>query len=344
MAGMPQKGRIGVSYGHRVPTLEEPSVGGIVKFQRMQEVFQNSLWRFNILYLVSSRLPHTPIGLVHIARSKRARFVWNQNGVAYPGWYGSGWERINAPLRTLLHEADYVFYQSEFCKYSADRYLGRRNGPQEVLCNPVDTEAFVPLMSPLPDRPLTLLVAGTQDLFYRLSVPLQALSLIARERPDVHLLVAGRLRWIPDEAECRRVASRLVSELGVEGRVQFLGPYTQAEAPCLFPRAHVLIHAKYNDPCPTTVLEAMACGVPVAYSRSGGVHELVGDEAGIGVPAELNWEEQIPPDPAAMAKAVLEIVEHRSRFAEAARQRVVDRFDVRPWLQRHREVFEELLH
>ncbi len=341
--GMPPKGCIGVSYGHRVPTLEELSGGGIVKFQYMQTFFPNSRWRFNILYLVSSRLPQTPIGLVRVARSKGSRFVWNQNGVAYPGWYGPGWERVNAPLKTLLHEADYVFYQSEFCRRSADQFLGRRNGPYEVLYNPVDTATFVPPAALLAHQPLTLLVAGTQDLFYKFSIPLQSLAVIARERPDVRLIVAGRLRWIPDEAECQRVASRLVSELGVEDRVQFWGPYTQAEAPYLFQQAHVLIHAKYNDPCPTVVLEAMSCGVPVAYSRSGGVYELVGGEAGIGIPAELNWDQQIPPDPDAIARAVLELADNRERYAEAARQQAVDRFDVKLWLRRHRDVFEELL-
>ena len=72
--------------------------------------------------------------------------------------------------------------------------------------------------------------------------------------------------------------------IGVAERVEFLGPYSQLEAPHILRRGHVLLHTKYNDPCPTAVIEAMACGVPVVYSSSGGVPELVGQEAGIGVP------------------------------------------------------------
>jgi hypothetical protein len=40
---------------------------------------------------------------------------------------------------------------------------------------------------------------------------------------------------------------------------------------------------------------------------------------------------------------VLLIAERRPEFAEAARQRAVERFDLRPWLQRHQEIFEGLL-
>jgi glycosyltransferase involved in cell wall biosynthesis len=84
----------------------------------------------------------------------------------------------------------------------------------------------------------------------------------------------------------------------------------------------------------------MASGLPVVCSRSGGVPELVGDAAGIGIAAPLDWERDVPPDPHAMADAVETIAGSRRRYAEAARQRAVDALDVRHWLARHRAVFE----
>jgi len=116
-----------------IPHLGDKVHGGIIKFQHMQKDFPNSSRRFNILYMVSSWMRRGVVQITWFARRKGVRLVWNQNGVAYPGWHGPGWEKTNPPMAKLLHAADYVFYQSEFCRESADRYLVDRVGPWEVL-------------------------------------------------------------------------------------------------------------------------------------------------------------------------------------------------------------------
>jgi glycosyltransferase involved in cell wall biosynthesis len=208
-----------------------------------------------------------------------------------------------------------------------------------VLFNAVDTRRFLPRGTAGP-RTLTLLLGGSQDSWYRLDTALRVVAELVARRADVQLLVAGRLRWTPQPLETRRQADSRAREFDILERVTFLGPYTQAAAPALFQRADLLLHTKYNDPCPAVVIEAMACGLPVVYSRSGGVPELVGADAGIGVDAPLDWERDIPPDPSAMADAVLTIAAGRRRFAEAARQRAVETFDLAHWIARHRAVFE----
>ena len=131
--------------------------------------------------------------------------------------------------------------------------------------------------------------------------------------------------------------------LGVDEAVELTGPFSQAAAPELLGRGDLLLHTQYNDACPSIVLEAMACGLPVVYGKTGGVPELVGEEAGIGVAGETSWEREIPPDPEALAAAALRVCEDLPSFSAAARRRAVDRFDVRPWVERHREIFERLL-
>jgi glycosyltransferase involved in cell wall biosynthesis len=323
-----------VTYGQRVPRPREIAGGGIVKFQDLARDFPESGRGFNLLYLGATSLPRDNRMLIRLARLRGAPVVVNQDGVAYPGWHGPGWERSNRPLAAVVHAADHVFYQSEFSKLSSDRFLGPSGGSWEILHNAVDTEVFTPRTEPL-DEPLTLLLGGTQYQGYRFERAVQTLALLQ----DARLIVAGGLTWALD-AEAR--ARALVAELGVGDRVEFVGPYTQEVAPSLMRRAHMLLHTKVNDPCPRVVPEAMAAGLPVVFSASGGVPELVGD-AGIGIPTPLDFERDHPPDPAALAAAVREVADSLDAYAAAARRRAVERFDVRPWIQRHREVFEELV-
>jgi glycosyltransferase involved in cell wall biosynthesis len=337
----PDRAGIHVFYGLSAPDRDTTQLGGgLVKLAALQDHFPNSVHAFNLLYLVSSRLPAGAARMAESARRAGARVVLNQDGVAYQAWFGTGWQEYNAYLGRLLHAADYVFFQSEFCKRAAEHFLGRRNSGCEVLYNAVDTRAFSPDGSFARSREPRLLVAGTHKRAHRVRGAIETLALLTARGVGARLDIAGRLAW---SATAQEEVAALTRELNLEDRVELLGPYSQADAPRVFGGCDVLLHTQYNDACPTVVIEAMACGVPVVYSASGGTPELVGDEAGIGLPVPESWEREHAPAPVDVAEAVLGVLETRRHFAEAARQRAVERFDVQPWLARHVEVFEALL-
>lgn len=330
----PARGRLRVSYGYdRLPGPDDIAYGGMVKFVLLSESLPNSPRDFNVLYLGSSSMPLDARLLVGAARRRGAAFVWNQNGVAYPGWFGPGYERLNRPRARLLHAADHVLYQSAFCKLSADRFYGERQGSWEVLHNPVDTRRFTPAAS-RPDRPLTLLLGGNQYQRYRFDTALATLV----ELPEARLVITGALSW---SADAEREGRETVAAYGVEGRVDLLGPYTQRDAAEVLRRGDILLHTKVNDPCPTIVLEAMACGLPVVYSASGGTPELVGTDAGVGIETALDWERDHVPAPSELAAAVAVVAERLGDYEAAARARA-EQFDACRWVARHRELFAEL--
>jgi glycosyltransferase involved in cell wall biosynthesis len=322
-----------VFYGHdRVPAPGERAAGGTAKAQKLNERHPNSPTDFSLLYLGSTWLPRDLRPLLAIARRRGAPIVVNQDGVAYPGWAGERTDELNRPLRQALLAADHVVYQSEFSKRSADLFLGEPRGSQEILHNAVDVHEFTPAEHPPSNGP-TLLLGGDQTQTYRLELALRTLAALLPRRPDARLLITGGL-VVPAEP--------LIAELELRGHVHLLGEYAQRDAPSIFCRAQLLLHTKVNDPCPTVVLEAMACGLPVVYPASGGTIELVGDEAGIGVPHPDSWERDEPPGPDALADAVDQVLSDLPRYSAAARARVVERFSLEPWLARHRELFAEL--
>lgn len=332
---------IRVYYGlDPLPSRDDPVSGGIVKCLDLAERFPNTAGKANLLYLVSSALPDRRELLARAARRAGGRFVLNQNGVVYPAWAGASWRERNAPNALLYAMADFVVYQSEFCRRCAERFLGKRQGPGEVLYNPVDTDAFSPRAGfDKNDRVPVLLAAGSHNEAYRVRNAIEALAIVRRHGTEARLVVAGRLVWGVDaEAEARRWAR----DAGVADAAEFLGPYSQAEAPALFRKADILVHLKVQDPCPRLVVEAMACGLPVVYSATGGTTELVGDEVGHGIPGVEDFEAMHPPSVEAVADGILRVLTDRATIARRARERAVRLFSAHDWVDAHARIFESL--
>ncbi len=333
-----------VNYGFdTVPGADEHVFGGLVKLQDLGKEFPHAKESPNILYLVSSALPYFPVRLAKMAQKAGAKLVVNQNGVAYHGWFGKGWQRQNRSMARLHAMADYVFYQSEFCKMSAERFLGNRIQSSEVLYNPVDTHFFCPSSdSKTFAEDIVLLLSGSHWSQYRVNAALETLQQVRLQNDRVSLKIAGRFCWHSDEQQAEKEVKIYAEKLGVADDMSITGTYTQDQAPALLNSCSILLHTKYNDPCPRLVVEAMACGLPVVYSASGGVPELVGEEGGLGVKAPLDWQQDHSPNPQDLAAAVLYIHDNYTSYSQAARRQAVRKFDKSPWVAQHGEIFKHL--
>ena len=335
---LPRKNGLAVYYGGA----RSGGIGGpLVKVKRLREYFPEVQFGYNLAYLLSNT-PYLPGFALTLLKRGNIPIVYNQNGVFYKAWYAGDWEAENRRMALPYHAADWVFYQSEFCRLAAEKFLGRRSGPGEVLYNAVDTEVF----SPLPNGPekiderFTFLLTGKIDshLYYRLESTINGLRVACVSGLDAHLVVAG---WVAADAKSR--AEQLARNLGIDRRVVFSGPYTQEQAPMVYRKADAYVMTKHNDPCPNTVLEALSTGLPVLYSDSGGVPELVGTEAGVPLACPEDWDVPRVPTAEAIGEGMLRVAANRSTYATAARRRAVARFDITYWTNRHRKVFERLV-
>jgi len=147
------------------------------------------------------------------------------------------------------------------------------------------------------------------------------------EDPGCHLLLAGRGSL---EAEARRLAE----ELGLGGRIHFLGTVT--DVPELLSASDLFALSSRWEGSPLAVMEAMAAGLPVVAAAVGGVPELVEHE----VTGLL-----IPPGEVSRAAEVLRALardpEKRRRLGIAARQKAVQ-FSIEKMTSAYGELFERV--
>ncbi len=313
--------------------------GGAVKLLPLRAAFGDDDAEFNVLYAVSSSPPRFCDDLFRVCRKAGIPVVWNQNGVGYPAWSGRESERLNAPMRRRREQAAFVVYQSDFCRRSAERFLGPSRPAASVLYNPVDLRVYAPGPGREEKGPPRLLAAGTHATRERVIAPLEALAALRRDGLEATLTIAGRFDWPEGEAEI----GRAVEAAGLIGVVRRVERFSQADAADLY-RAHdLLVHPKYMDPCPTVVVEALACGLPVVGSRSGGLPEMVPEDAGILVGAGDDWDRAHPPSGAEIAGAVAALLPRLGPASTAARSHAERHFDVGRWVDEHRMIFERVL-
>lgn len=313
--------------------------GPLVKVKRLQRAFPQAPGHFNIIYSLSNA-PYLSRASLARAKARGTGLVHNQNGVFYPGWYDGDWQAANRRMSHAYHLADHVFWQSNFCRDCADRFLGARDGDGEILFNAVDLQHFAPADTTGEGRAFTFLLTGKiqSHLAYRLEDSIAGLAHARAAGLEANLRIAGHL-----DATANAAAESAVRDAGLEQHVEILGPYTQADAPNVYRGADAYIMTKHADPCPNTVIEAMACGLPVVYVASGGVPELVGPDAGSGIASEEDWDTPFRPDPAVLGQAMLRVAENRAAISVAARQRAETHFDIEDWLTRHDEIFSTIL-
>lgn len=123
----------------------------------------------------------------------------------------------------------------------------------------------------------------------------------------------------PERAEMERV----FAELGLSGRVRFLGAVPNAEMPEVYSAADIAVLPSRMEATSISGLEAMACGLALVGTAVGGIPALVSDgKTGTLVP---------PQDRQALGTAMRELAldaERRERYGAAAREKAVREF---PW-------------
>lgn len=206
--------------------------------------------------------------------------------------------------------------------------------PVEVIHNFIDTHHFRPGMCPqlrqmiaAVDEPLVVHVSNLR--------PVKRVADIIRAHAIITAATGARLVIVGHGPE-RDDAERLAGELGIAGKVLFVG--TRDNVAPYLAAADLFMMASEQESFGVAALEAMSCGVPVVAPHVGGLPELVVD----GVTGCLTS----PGDVEALAEAAIDLLgdePRRRAFGAAARERAVREFAINAIVPRYVAHYERVL-
>lgn len=240
--------------------------------------------------------------------------------------------------RLSILRSDAVTAPSEFLRRATrEGFSLPENFPIEVIANFVDTAHYAPVRDRAVLRPIFPELAETEPVLIHVSNfrPVKRISDVVAVFAAVHRQRPCRLLMIGDGPE-RSPAERRLRELGLEGRVAFLGK--QEEFVELLAAADVFLLPSEQESFGLAALEALSCGIPVVASAIGGIPELV----------DLGETGYLSPvgDVEGMAGHVLSLVSDRARwaaFSRRARERVLERFTLPPAMDRYEALYRRLV-
>ncbi|MDQ2805449.1 MAG: glycosyltransferase family 4 protein [Chloroflexota bacterium] len=188
-------------------------------------------------------------------------------------------------VRALLAGAAAVTAPSPYLRVALQPY----RADIRLVPNPLDLAAYPFRLRPTPGPQLVWLRAF--HAIYNPTLAPAVLAALAADFPAVRLTMIG-----PDKDGSLAAVRATAAQLGVADRVALPGAVAKAAVPGWLDQGDIFLNTTNVDNTPVSVLEALACGLPVVSTAVGGIPYLLTD----GGDALL-----VPPaDAAAMAAAV----------------------------------------
>ena len=325
-----------------------PRVDGLAGVASFRLKFENGLRARNVDVTYNISEPSDAIlvlaGTRHLlplwrARRRGRRIVQRLDGINWV--HRVRWAGLRHTLRAIYGNwnlayirrrlADRVIYQSHFINRWWDDWYRPARVPTSVIVNGADLDQYTP--EGLHERPSMhyrlLIVEGSlaggldSGLYYAVEIA----NLLARKF-KIELNIAGRVDG--------HTKNRLKDQNAF--RINFMDAVKREHIPWLMRSSHLLFSAEVNPPCPNSVIEALACGLPVIGFDSGSLSELVHGEAGRLVPYGANPWKLERPDVQSLADAAEEVLQENDRFRRSAREHAEENLGLEKMVDRYMKV------
>lgn len=231
-------------------------------------------------------------------------------------------------------KADAFIAVSNFVKEETNKYLSYHNKPIEIIPNPVATNQFQPVTSFFDSY--SIVFVGTVYPKKGLENLLEALKYVIKKYPKAHLNIYGREWCFPDNTS---YTTLLKSKCDKEllSNITFHGAVDHSKLPKIYQGAHVCVFPSLIESQGIVVIEAMATGKVVVFSKIPIGYEMI-------VPLETGLLVN-PLDPKDIAEKIIWVFENDAESSQIginARKYIKETFDIAVILNKNIQFYKKI--
>ncbi len=228
----------------------------------------------NLHYDLTHSFFSVPCGFVSLLLKRKygLPYIVSLRGSDVPG-YSERFKAVYAFLKPLIkfiwREAAAVIANSQGLRELAQETNAKQR--VDIIFNGIDTTAFVPNEA-LQRRDQFIITPGATRITERKGIRylIEAVGLLVSKYPHIFLRVMG-------EGDEKEALLELVKKKQLEQCVQFVGRIPREETVPYYQEASLFVLPSFNEGMSNAMLEALAVGLPIIATETGGTAELVTD-------------------------------------------------------------------
>lgn len=162
------------------------------------------------------------------------------------------------------------------------------------------------------DKPREDFLLAVSDIYVQKNFHglIRAVLKLRGSKPDIRLKIAGN----PLDRQYFLSLKELISQESLDENVEFLGHQHSSELKSLYEKCQIFVFPSTVETFGNPLVEAMACGAPIASSNAAAMPEVLGDAAAFFDPGNVD-------EMADVLGALIDDPEERARLAKSARAR-----------------------
>lgn len=263
---------------YRLPIGKNPdnihyqSKGELIKYAREAYKFSKKLVRENKYDLTHSFFT-VPCGYISYKLWKKYKlpYIVSLRGSDVPGYserFTFLYKFITPIIKKIWKNAYFVIANSQgLCE------LALKSAPQKeigVIYNGIDIVEFFPDLSKKDKDKFTIICVSRVTPRKGIRFLIQAFSILLKRYDYLKLIIVG-------DGNERLSLEDLVQGLGINDKVVFTGPISHDKVSEYYQKSSIFVLPSLNEGMSNTMLEALACGLPLVATDTGGTKELVVD-------------------------------------------------------------------